>query len=228
MKALLMTLCVACTAMLSAAKIAVIDMEVILEAHPNTPNDKKLLETTLEDYSAERDALRAQLEEKQAALEKMMQSAQNPMLAPAKVAELKAKCEKAYQELDAQRMKAEDQMQARSRELSELERRLIKRTSEEVLEHVKAYAKEKGIDAVLYKNMVPYMVDELNITDEIITLCGGKKPAAPAAKKPAAKPAAKAAEKPAPAATPAPAAAPAPVAPLKAPAKFETAGEQAQ
>ena len=228
MKALLMTLCVACTAMLTAANIAVIDMEAILEAHPNTPNDKKLLETTLDDYSAERDALRAQLEEKQAALEKMMQSAQNPMLAPAKVAELKAKCEKAYQELETQRMKAEDQMQARSRELSELERRLIKRTSEEVLEHVKAYAKEKGIDAVLYKNMVPYMVDELNITDEIITLCGGKKPAAPAKK-----PAAKAPAKPAPAAkpateTPAPVADPAPVAPLKAPAKFETVGEQAQ
>ena len=30
-----------------ASNIAVIDMETILEAHPNTPNDKKLLETTL-------------------------------------------------------------------------------------------------------------------------------------------------------------------------------------
>lgn len=199
-----------------ASNIAVIDMETILEAHPNTPNDKKLLETTLEDYSEERDALRAKLEEKQAALEKMMQSAQNPMLAPAKVAELKAKCEKAYMELEEQRMKAEEQMQARSRELSELERRLIKRTSEEVTEHVKAYAKAKGYDAVIYKNMVPYISEALDITDEIIALCGGK--VAPKAEAAAEKPAK---------ATPKATAKAKPAQPLKAPAKFATAGEQA-
>ena len=75
-----------------AKGIAVVEMEKVLEAHPNTPNDKKLLETTLEDYSKERDALRKVLEEKQAALEKMVKSAQNPMLAPAKAAELKKTC----------------------------------------------------------------------------------------------------------------------------------------
>ena len=66
MKTLLTTACIALCAMVASAKgFAVIDMETILEAHPNTPNDKKLLETTLEDYSEERDVLRAQLEEKQ-------------------------------------------------------------------------------------------------------------------------------------------------------------------
>jgi Skp family chaperone for outer membrane proteins len=191
----------------SAGGIAVIDMERILEAHPNTPNDKKLLETTLEDYSEERDALRAALDEKQAALEKMVQSAQNPMLAPAKVAELKTKCEKAFKELEDQRMKAETQMQSRSRELAELERRLIKRTSEAVIEQLQVYAKEKGYDAVVYKNMVPYVTAELDITDEIIKICGGT-PAVTEEEPLAAE--APAAEK-----------------PLSAPAKFATAGELA-
>ena len=216
MKTLLTTACIALCAMVASAKgFAVIDMETILEAHPNTPNDKKLLETTLEDYSEERDVLRAQLEEKQSALEKMVQNAQNPMLAPAKAAELKAKCEKAFKELEEQRARAEEQMQARSRELSELERRLIKRTSEEVLEHVKAYAKAQGYDAVVYKNMVPYVVDELDITDEIITLCGGK-PKAKAKEK---------TEKTAPVKAEAKQEKPAEK-PLKAPAKFATAAEQ--
>ncbi len=216
MKTLLTTACIALCAMVASAKgFAVIDMETILEAHPNTPNDKKLLETTLEDYSEERDVLRAQLEEKQSALEKMVQNAQNPMLAPAKAAELKAKCEKAFKELEEQRARAEEQMQARSRELSELERRLIKRTSEEVLEHVKAYAKAQGYDAVVYKNMVPYVVDELDITDEIITLCGGK-PKAKAKEK---------TEKVAPVKAEAKQEKPAEK-PLKAPAKFATAAEQ--
>ncbi len=216
MKTLLTTACIALCAMVASAKgFAVIDMETILEAHPNTPNDKKLLETTLEDYSEERDVLRAQLEEKQSALEKMVQNAQNPMLAPAKAAELKAKCEKAFKELEEQRARAEEQMQARSRELSELERRLIKRTSEEVLEHVKAYAKAQGYDAVVYKNMVPYVIDELDVTDEIITLCGGKPKAKAKEKTEKAAPVKAEAKQEKPAEKP-----------LKAPAKFATAAEQ--
>lgn len=158
-----------------AKGIAVVEMEKVLEAHPNTPNDKKLLETTLEDYSKERDALRKVLEEKQAALEKMVKSAQNPMLAPAKAAELKKTCEDAYQELEQARDGAEMQMQQRSRELSELERRLIKRTSDEVTELIKVYAQEQGFDAVIYKNVVPYVAAELDITQQIIDLCNGKK-----------------------------------------------------
>lgn len=211
MKTLLVTALIALsTTVASAAGFAVIDMEAILEAHPNTPNDKRLLETTLEDYSAERDALRALLEEKQMALEKMVQNAQNPMLAPAKAAELKSKCEKAFKELEEQRMKAEEQMQARSREFSELERRLVKRSSEEVLEHVKAYAKSKGYDAVMYKNMVPYYNESLDITNEIIALCGGEVMQKPAAKKKDAG-TVKATET--------------QVKPLKAPAKFSSAAE---
>ena len=205
--ALTLTIAFVMTAISFAKGIAVVDMEKILEAHPNTPNDKKLLETTLDEYSKERDALRKVLEEKQAALEKMVKNAQNPMLAPAKAAELKKSCEAAYQELEKARDSAEMQMQQRSRELSDLERRLIKRTTEEVNEQIAAYAKAQGYDAVIYKNVVPYVAAELDITQTVIELCGGK----------VAKPAKKAAE--APAATPAPVAAP--VAPAPA-AKVDT------
>lgn len=169
---------VAMTALFTAAAlakgIAVVDMEAILEAHPNTPNDKKLLETTLEEFSKERDNLRKLLDEKQAELEKKVKNAQNPMLAPAKATELKKACEAAYQELEQARDNAEMQMQQRSRELSDLERRLIKRTSEEVTAQIKVYAEAQGYDAVVYKNVVPYVSEDLDITQEIIALCGGK------------------------------------------------------
>ncbi|MBQ9694508.1 MAG: OmpH family outer membrane protein [Kiritimatiellae bacterium] len=179
---MMMAVAVMVAAVSFAGGIAVVDMEKILEAHPNTPNDKKLLETTLDEYSKERDALRKVLDEKQAALEKMVKSAQNPMLAPAKAAELKKSCETAYQELEQARESAEMQMQQRSRELSELERRLIKRTSEEVVEQIAAYAKAQGYDAVIYKNVVPYVAAELEITQKIIELCGGKVETVKAAK----------------------------------------------
>ncbi len=156
-----------------AGKIAVVDMDVILEKHPNTPNDKKVLETTLADYSKERDALRDALEVKQSDLEKQVKEAQNPMLAPAKAAEMRKACEVAFRELERERLNAEKQMAERTRQLNEMENRFIKRTADEIHAHIEAYAKEKGYDAVLYKNVVPYVKPEFEITNQIIVLCGG-------------------------------------------------------
>lgn len=156
-----------------AQSIAVVDMEAVLAKHPNTPNDKKLLESTLADYTKERDALRAALEAKQADLEKQMQEAQNPMLAPAKAEELRKACQAAFEGIENDRRAAEAQMAERSRTLSEMERKLIKRSTDEIQAHIDAYAKEKGYDLVVYKNMVAYVRPGQDITDRIIVLCGG-------------------------------------------------------
>ncbi len=156
-----------------AKGIAVVDMEAVLAKHPNTPNDKKLLESTLADYTKERDALRAALEAKQADLERQMQEAQNPMLAPAKAEELKKACQAAFEGIESDRRAAEAQMAERSRTLSEMERKLIKRSTDEIQAHIAAYAKEKGYDLVVYKNMVAYVRPEQDITDRVIVLCGG-------------------------------------------------------
>lgn len=184
MKKTLLALSCLSACMLSAATLAVVDMETILSRHPNTPNDKQLLETTLAEFSKERDTLRDAIEAKQGELEKRVKEAQNPMLAPAKSDELRKSCEALYNTIQRETEAAEQKMASRSRELSELEARLIKRTTKEIQAHIAAYAKEKGFDLVLYKNVVPYVADPLDITDEIIVLCGGlpeKQPAGKAA-----------------------------------------------
>ncbi len=157
-----------------AQTLAVVDMEAVLAKHPNTPSDKKLLESTLADYSKERDALRDAIKAKEADLEKQVLEAQNPMLAPARAEELKRACQSAFEAIEEARRAAEAQMAERSRTLSEMERKLIKRTSEEIQAHIAAYAKEKGYDLVLYKNIVAYTNPAHDITDAIIVLCGGK------------------------------------------------------
>ncbi len=179
MKACL-TLALSLIAALSFAKgIAVVDMELVLDKHPNTASDKKVLDSTLEDYSKERDTLRDALDAKQADLEKRIKEAQNPMLAPAKAEELRKSCETAYRQLERDRMNAENQMAERARQLTEMENRFIKRTSEEIISHIEAYAKKKDIDIVLYKNVVPYLKADYDITNQIIILCGGKPDAKP-------------------------------------------------
>lgn len=174
MKTKLLALAALCACAVSASTVAMVDMEKILEQHPNTPNDKQLLETTLAEFSKERDTLRAAIEAKQATLEKRAKEAQNPMLAPAKAEELRKSCEALYVSIQRETEAAEQKMAGRSRELSELEARLIKRTSKEIQAHIAAYAKEKGYDMVVYKNVVPYIKEELDITNQIIVLCGGR------------------------------------------------------
>lgn len=173
MKTKLFTLAALCACLLSAQTVVTVDMEKILESHPNTPNDKQLLETTLAEFSKERDTLRDAIEAKQAELEKRVKEAQNPMLAPAKSDELRKSCEALYTTIQRETDAAEQKMASRSRELSELEARLIKRTSKEIQAHIAAYAKEKNYDMVVYKNAVPYVKAGLDITDQIIILCGG-------------------------------------------------------
>ncbi len=170
-----LTFALSLLAMISFAKgIAVVDIEAVLDKHPNTPNDKKVLESTLEDYSKERDTLRESLDAKQADLEKRIKEAQNPMLAPAKAEELRKACEKTFRQLERDRANAEAQMAERSRQLSEMENRFIKRTTEEIHTHIESYAKKKDYDMVLYKNVVPHLKPEFDITNQIIILCGGK------------------------------------------------------
>ncbi|MGN0890696.1 MAG: OmpH family outer membrane protein [Candidatus Spyradenecus sp.] len=177
MKTLLCACALGCALTAAAASvpsIVVVDMEAIIAHHPNTPNDKKLLEDTLAEFTQERDTLRAAIKAKQSDLEKQVQEAQNPMLAPAKADELRKACEAKFREIQRDTDAAEQKMAGRSRELSDLEDRLLKRTTKEIQAHIAAYSKEKGFQVVLYKNMVPYVTPERDITDLIIVLCGGK------------------------------------------------------
>lgn len=190
-----------------AQSIAIVDMEAILAVHPNTPGDKKQLELTLSDYSKERDTLRANLEKMDAEVGKLAKDSQNPMYAPEKQRQLREDAMKLNDQLQAATRDAEMQMEKRKRDLQELEARLLKRTGEEIIAVVNAYAKDKKIDLVLYKQAVAFRVDSMDITEPVIALikAGAVAPEAKATETPAEKPAEKPAEAPAKVeATPAP------------------------
>ena len=169
-------------AALFAQTFAVVDMERALANHPNTPNDQKLLESTLAEYTKERDALRADIDRRMADRDQAVKDAQNPMLAPAKAEELRKLAEAKARDIEEAIRRADAQMADRSNTLSEMERNLIKRTTDEIQAHIAAYAGENKIDLVVYKNVVPYAAPGLDITDRIIVRCGGTPPKADSAK----------------------------------------------
>lgn len=177
MQRLLLALSLLLPASLALAQgVAIVDMEAVLANHPNTPNDRKTLESTLADYTKERDALRADLDRRMADIEKERAEAQNPMLAPAKAEELRQTVEAKLRTLQDDFRRADAQMQERTRTLQEMERRLINRTTDEIEAHIATYAKEKGLDLVLYKNAAAFVKPDLDITNAIITRCGGTPP----------------------------------------------------
>ena len=177
-----------CTA-LCAQKVAVVDIDFVLECHPNTPGDRETISLTVDEYAKERDDLLAKVKGIETELETISKQAQNPMLAQSKKDELMKKGESLYMQMMQARQNAETQIAQRRKDLQELDARLVRRSTKDVLEKVEAYAKAQKIDIILDKRNVPYCGAAYDATNAIITLCGGKVPTekAPAKKEATAK-----------------------------------------
>lgn len=161
---------------LMAQKIAIVDIDKVLECHPNTAGDRQTLELTIEEYATERDALLADVKKRESDLEALAKQMQNPMLAQAKIEELRKKGEALYAELAQAKQQVEAQVAKRRKDLQELDARLVRRSTKDVVEKIGAYANEMGYDIVLDKRNAPYVVRAYDLTDAIIVRCGGTLP----------------------------------------------------
>lgn len=190
MKTLLCSATTLLCSIVCAQKIIVVDIDYVLECHPNTPGDRETISLTVEEYAKERDELLSNLKGIENELETITKQAQNPMLAQSKKEELLKKGESLYMQMAQARQAAEAQIAQRRKDLQELDARLVRRSTKDVLEKVNAYAKAEEVDIILDKRNVPFCADKYDATKDIIRLCGGKIPAeAPQAEAPA-KPAA--------------------------------------
>jgi Skp family chaperone for outer membrane proteins len=160
-------------ASLMAQKIAVVDIDMVLENHPNTVGDRKTLEITIEEYTTERDQLLEDIKKRESELEMLAKQVQNPMLAQVKIDELRKKGETLYAELTQAKQALEAQVAKRRKDLQELDARLVRRSTKDVIEKIDAYAKEMGYDLILDKRNVPYVKSTYDVTNEIIVRCGG-------------------------------------------------------
>lgn len=192
---LLATVCLSGVVFGQAPTIAVVDLEELVSLHPNTAADKKLLEQTLKEFTAEKDELRERFEKARDAFEEAVKEVQNPALS--EKAKRKAEDEALRRRtaaLNAEREMSE-RVRALQRQLTEQEVRMLKRTASEIEDAVAGYARARKIDLVLQLpgeklgavSGVLYAAPPLNITTNIMTLLGirpeaAEKPAAEAGK----------------------------------------------
>ena len=192
---LLAAACLSGAALGETPAIAVVDLEELVRLHPNTASDKKLLEQTLKEFTAQKEQLQSRFETARKTFEEAVREVQNPALS--EKAKKKAEDEALKRRtaaLNAEREMSE-RVRALQRQLTEQEVRMLKRTASEIEDAVAGYARARKIDLVLQLpgeklgavSGVLYAAPPLNITTTLMTLLGirpeaAEKPAAEAGK----------------------------------------------
>ncbi len=172
-----------------AFKVAVVDVETLVKAHPNTKSDKALIEEKLADYEQDRDEIEGRVRNLQVAYEKAVAEAKNPALSDRARRDKAAAADASSKELSMAKRKAVDAVRAMQKSLTEDEVRMFNRTMKEIAGVVKEYAEREGFELVLdasgkvagARGMVAmpnvvYFKDSIDISDEIMILTGGKLP----------------------------------------------------
>ena len=150
------------------AKIGVVDLMVLVKNHPDYDRNKKLVETTTKDYDAKIDEIKGEGEKLQTEGKKLTEQYRNPMLND----KAKADIEKQIQDLQQKLMQIEQRyrtkMMQNRQELSDLEGRLLKATTEDLRKRITAYAESNGYDFILDKSAAPFAKAHYEVTDAIL------------------------------------------------------------
>lgn len=140
---------IAATAASAETKIGTLDIERIVDLHPDTARNKEVLRETLKDYEGEMEKLKDAVAAARKAATASIEESRNPALGEkarrraeedaAKNVEIARDAEREYSEKRAERQ----------RDLNEQEVRMLRVTVRQIEEHVSKYAKENGLTVVL-------------------------------------------------------------------------------
>jgi Skp family chaperone for outer membrane proteins len=161
-------------------KVATIDIEKIVDLHPDTARNRVDLKETLDDYRAEVDRLEDAAVAARKAAAASVEESRNPALG--EKARKRAE-EEATKNIEiarsAEREFAEKRIQ-RQRDLNEQEARMLRVTMRQIEAEIAKYAKEKGLSLVLpitgsHIGIAPAAIwadEALDITADIMAILG--------------------------------------------------------
>lgn len=171
-KLVLITALAAASATFADLKIGTVDMMTLVRSHSSYEPNKKLLAETEKDYTKKLDAIKADLDEIQEEGKNLTEQLRNPLISQT----AKAKLEKDI--LDVQNKYISCQQHLRSemmrsqQDLSDLEGRLLKATTEDLRERISAFAEAGNYDLILDETAAPYAKKSLDVTSAILKAMG--------------------------------------------------------
>ena len=153
-------------------KVGTVDLLKLVRNHSSYDSNHQLLETTQKDYQKKLDKMKDAAESLANEGKKMAEQARSPMLAAA----AKQKLEKDLADLQQKFMAAQQELRVEAvrseRELSDLEGRLMKSTTDDINAKLQAFAVQNGYDLILNETACPYAKKELDVTNEVLKSMG--------------------------------------------------------
>ncbi|MCE9613709.1 MAG: OmpH family outer membrane protein [Lentisphaerae bacterium] len=175
---LLMASAMALNARAAADRIAVVKLEQLLRAHPDTTPAETILEKQRQEFESERKSMMEEREKRKKAFEDARDEADNAALSEeARATKVKAAQEK-YVDLRDYERDLQDLQGQRQKELNDHGRRLRERIVEKIRTVIKTYADDEGYTVVLNAEdagisafgTVLYHADKTDITDDILKI----------------------------------------------------------
>ncbi len=167
-----------CAALAARAQtVAVVDLEQLVRLHPNTAADDKLREQTRKDMREEYDELQQKLEALKLDFEKTRKETQDPTLSDKARKTAEERAEKAYEAVLTANRNANEKMQLRQEQISEMNGRLLKKVIADLRDTIGKYAAEQKIQLVLPAAQAIYNEKALDITDAILKRMNVTRPA---------------------------------------------------
>ncbi len=191
----------ACAAAPDAAlRMAVVNMDQLMQAYPETKESEGLLEQQIGELEKERDAMMQKMEVMSKDFEAAQSAMENPGLSEQGRKKKRAEAEEKFIIMRDFEKEVRQTLQSRQKQISERKRRMRDRIVEALQEKISVYAAEKGFTLVLDAgpvldsySVVVYHAAPLDITGDMIRRIGGTVPVAKgdaaAAKAPSVKPA---------------------------------------
>lgn len=179
------TICVVgavCAHAADEVKIAVVDMQRVIRAYPETRAAESILEEQKASFDKEHENLMGEGEALKEEFEQIRVQSENRALSDAARDEMHEQARAKMQGLVELERKIRENQRVRKRDLAEEEMRLGRRIIEKIDAHITSYAKEHAITLVLDsasliaggRRTVVYSVEALDITEDVIKLTGGK------------------------------------------------------
>lgn len=167
-RCMMMGLIAMCATAFGAMKIGTVDMMLLVQNHPSSDSNKKLLLGTEKGYQDELDAMKADLDAIQDEGRKIAEGLKSPMLTEAakqateeKLMDIQKRYVQKQQELRAAAMKNQQH-------LGELETRLLKSLADDLKARIKKFADKAGYDLIVDSAAAIYAGQDLDVTDEIL------------------------------------------------------------
>jgi len=184
--ATILGLCLAITSACAgeAPKLAVVDMDGLIKAHPRYQTNRDIVRKQLEAAESDRDALVKELTKMKEEFIEARRLARDPAIGESVRTEREAKVKELGEALQKKEEAAQDTLLKRQRELSDQQLNMRKTMEELVRAIVREYAADEKLDLVLDKSAVGvsgsdtvvYNREALDITDAVMKRMGAAKP----------------------------------------------------